>query len=126
MDNGVVYDKLRLQHFDGRLLHLQNGWGDTKKERYITEMWLILDGGGFVHIDGKEYRLKKGDFCFFPDTLAAEYGCDRDCLTMQIVGLESNLLSGSLVEWLDCSEWVVPLSAADFNTCLQLMQAVAV
>ncbi len=126
MDNGSLYNRLLLQHFDGRLLDLKRGWHDSKQPRSITELWLIVDGGGYLQIDGREYHLKPGDFCFLPDTLAASYGCDQDRLLMHIVGLESNLLSGSLFDWLHCSDWVVHLSAESFEECQRLMQAVAV
>lgn len=123
MENNTVYNQLRLQHFDGRLYDMERGWKDVKNPHKQSQLWLVMDGGGYLKVGEKEYRLTRGDFCLLPDTVRVEYGCDREeHLQMWGVGMYSKVLSVSLFDWLECSQWVVPLSGMAFEECLALME----
>lgn len=125
LNSMVIYSRLQLQLLSAYKQTLPRGWSDVRKPGMTTMIWLVLDGGAYLQIDDKEYRIKAGDFCLLPETARMSYGCDKDeSFTLWCTHLNTDLLSGSLFDWIDCSSWVTPLTPAEMAECIRFYQQI--
>lgn len=108
MSNLLPYQQLQLKTSHVLRHDLWHGWSAAEESRKYNELWLVMDGGAYLKVDGHEYRLKKGDVCLLPDILSKENGCDiAEHFDVLVAHFEATLLSASLFEHIRCTDWVV-------------------
>lgn len=108
MQGNLPYQQLQLRVNHTLQLDLWKGWSASEPCRQYSELWLVTSGGGYLKVDGHEYRLEEGDICLLPDILPKENGCDTaDHFDVLVTHFEATLLSDSLFRHVRCAEWVV-------------------
>lgn len=115
-----IYNRLRLQCISVRKQIFTKGWGDKRIPNMDSVLCLVLDGSAFLNVGNKSYRVKKGDFYLLPENAYSTFGCDEEeKFILRYVHFRTDLLSCSLFNWIDCSEWAVHLSDFDFKRCIE-------
>lgn len=116
--NAVICNQLRLQVFDVRKQFFSPGWSDVRSVGMNSALCLVLEGSAYLKVGQKSYSVKKGDMYLLPETEESSFGCDStDGLLLQYVHLKTETSSGSLFDWLSCSDWCVSLSEKDQREC---------
>jgi mannose-6-phosphate isomerase-like protein (cupin superfamily) len=66
LDNSGFLNFFELDHLQAGILRLKPGEQDTQEPHSLDEVYLVLDGDGFIEIGKKTYTLKKDLFIFVP------------------------------------------------------------
>lgn len=121
MSNVLPYRQLSLQMNHISRIDLWCGWSAAEDNRQWSELWLVIGGSAYLHVDGHQYRLKAGDICLLPDILPKANGCDTDDgFDVLVFHFDATLLSASLFEHIRCDTWVVHPEPAVFDELYQL------
>lgn len=122
MKNLEIYYYLKLHFKNCRTLDLPKGWSDTKHAGMNSQLWLVTGGSAYLQIGQEKYLVKKGHFCLLPENQNVAYGCnDKDGFQLWVVQFDSELLSGSLFDWINVL-WVLSLSNEEIEKCIQLFK----
>lgn len=116
--NTVICNQLRLQVLDVRKQFFSPEWSDVRSVGMNTVLCLVVDGSAYVNVGKKSYRAKKGDLYLLPETKQSSFGCDSaDGLTLWYVHLKTEMPSGSLFDWIACSDWCISLTKNEQKEC---------
>ena len=66
LDNSGFLNFFDLKHLQAGILRLKPGERDTQEPHSLDEIYLILEGDGFIEIGKKAYSVKKDLFVFVP------------------------------------------------------------
>jgi mannose-6-phosphate isomerase-like protein (cupin superfamily) len=66
LDNSAFLNFFDLQHLQVGILRLKPGELDTQEPHSLDEIYLVLEGDGFIEIGKKAYTVKKDLFIFVP------------------------------------------------------------
>jgi mannose-6-phosphate isomerase-like protein (cupin superfamily) len=66
LDNSDFLNFFDLQHLQVGILRLKPGERDTQESHPSDEIYLVLEGDGFIEIGKKAYILKKDLFIYVP------------------------------------------------------------
>lgn len=66
LDNSGFLNFFELDHLQAGILRLKPGEQDTQEPHSLDEVYLVLEGDGFIEIGKKTYTLKKDLFIFVP------------------------------------------------------------
>ena len=66
LDNSDFLNFFDLQHLQVGILRLKPGEKDTQEPHPSDEIYLVLEGDGFIEIGKKAYILKKDLFIYVP------------------------------------------------------------
>jgi mannose-6-phosphate isomerase-like protein (cupin superfamily) len=66
LDNSDFLNFFDLQHLQVGILRLKPGERDTQEPHPSDEIYLVLEGDGFIEIGKKAYILKKDLFIYVP------------------------------------------------------------
>jgi len=66
LDNSDFLNFFDLQHLQVGILRLKPGEKDTQEPHASDEIYLVLEGDGFIEIGKKAYILKKDLFIYVP------------------------------------------------------------
>ena len=66
LDNSEFLNFFDLRHLQAGLLRLKPGESDTQGPHSSDEIYLVLEGNGFIEIGKKAYILKKDLFIYVP------------------------------------------------------------
>ena len=62
LDNSEFLNFFDLRHLQAGILRLKPGESDTQEPHSSDEIYLVLEGNGFIEIGKKEYSIKKDSF----------------------------------------------------------------
>jgi mannose-6-phosphate isomerase-like protein (cupin superfamily) len=66
LDNSGFLNFFDLKHLQAGILRLKPGERDTQEPHSLDEIYLVLEGDGFIEIGKKAYSVKKDLFIFVP------------------------------------------------------------
>lgn len=66
LDNSGFLNFFDLQHLQAGILRLKPSELDTQEPHSLDEIYLVLEGDGFIEIGKKAYTVKKDLFIFVP------------------------------------------------------------
>jgi mannose-6-phosphate isomerase-like protein (cupin superfamily) len=66
LDNSEFLNFFDLRHLQAGLLRLKPGQSDTQEPHSSDEIYLVLEGNGFIEIGKKSYAVKKDLFIYVP------------------------------------------------------------
>lgn len=119
----VLCNQLRFQAHYVRKQTMTSGWSDTRPAGMDTNLWLVLKGSAYLHVGDKQYRVKAGDLCLLPETEHMTFGCDGEQdLVLWYTHMKTDMPTGTLFDWIECSDWVVSLSNKEQKTCEQYFE----
>ena len=83
LDNSGFLNFFDLQHLQVGILRLKPGELDTQEPHSLDEIYLVLEGDGFIEIGKKAYTLKKDLFIFVPAEVKHRfYGNTKEILVI--------------------------------------------
>jgi mannose-6-phosphate isomerase-like protein (cupin superfamily) len=65
LDNSGFLNFFELEHLQAGILRLRPGEQDTQEPHSSDEVYMVLEGNGFIEIGKKSYSLKKYWFYIF-------------------------------------------------------------
>ena len=66
LDNSGFLNFFDLKHLQAGILRWKPGERDTQEPHSLDEIYLVLEGDGFIEIGKKAYSVKKDLFVFVP------------------------------------------------------------
>jgi mannose-6-phosphate isomerase-like protein (cupin superfamily) len=66
LNNSEFLNFFDLRHLQAGLLRLKPGESDTQEPHSSDEIYLVLEGNGFIEIGKKSYAVKKDLFIYVP------------------------------------------------------------
>jgi mannose-6-phosphate isomerase-like protein (cupin superfamily) len=83
LDNSGFLNFFDLKHLQAGILRLKPGERDTQEPHLLDEIYLVLEGDGFIEIGKKAYTLKKDLFIFVPAEVKHRfYGNTKEILVI--------------------------------------------
>jgi mannose-6-phosphate isomerase-like protein (cupin superfamily) len=83
LDNSGFHNFFDLQHLQVGILRLKPGELDTQEPHSSDEIYLVLEGDGFIEIGKKAYMVKKDLFIFVPAEVRHRfYGNTKEILVI--------------------------------------------
>jgi len=83
LDNSDFLNFFDLQHLQVGILRLKPGEKDTQEPHASDEIYLVLEGDGFIEIGKKAYVLKKDLFIYVPANVRHKfYGNTQEILVV--------------------------------------------
>jgi mannose-6-phosphate isomerase-like protein (cupin superfamily) len=83
MDSEYFLDFFELEHLQTGILRLKPGERDTQDPHSADEVYLVLEGDGFIEIGKKQYSLKKDLFIYVPANVSHRfYGNKKEILVV--------------------------------------------
>lgn len=83
LDNSGFLAFFELEHLQAGILRLRPGEQDTQEPHSLDEVYLVLEGDGFIEIGIKAYKLKKDLFIFVPAKVKHRfYGNTKEILVV--------------------------------------------
>lgn len=83
LDGSGFLDFFELEHLQAGILRLKPGEYDTQKPHSSDEVYLVLEGDGFIEIGRKRYLIKKDLFIFVPAEVKHRfYGNTKEILVV--------------------------------------------
>ena len=83
LDNSGFLDFFELEHLQVSILRLRPGEQDTQEPHSSDEVYMVLEGDGFIEIGKKSYSLKKDLFIFVPAEVKHKfYGNTKEILVL--------------------------------------------
>jgi mannose-6-phosphate isomerase-like protein (cupin superfamily) len=83
LDNSEFLNFFDLQHLQVGILRLKPGEKDTQEPHASDEIYLVLEGDGFIEIGKKAYIIKRDLFVYVPARLKHRfYGNTREILVV--------------------------------------------
>jgi mannose-6-phosphate isomerase-like protein (cupin superfamily) len=61
---GYFLDFITTRHIQAGILRLQAGDNDTQEPHSVDEVYYVIQGNGFINLDGKNYAIKQGTSIF--------------------------------------------------------------
>ena len=76
--NTYFLDFLHTNSFDAGLLRLNPGERDTQGPHSADEIYFVIEGEGYIYIQDKRHRIKKGSCVFIPLTTKHHFHGNSD------------------------------------------------
>ena len=73
LDNSGFLNFFDLKHLQVGILRLKPGESDTQEPHSSDEIYLVLEGDGFMEIGKKEYSIRKDLFIFAPANVSHRF-----------------------------------------------------
>ena len=73
LDNSGFLNFFDLKHLQVGILRLKPGESDTQEPHSSDEIYLVLEGDGFMEIGKKEYSIRKDLFIFVPANVSHRF-----------------------------------------------------
>ena len=61
---GYFLDFITTRHIQAGILRLHAGGNDTQEPHSVDEVYYVIQGNGFINLDGKNYAIKQGTSIF--------------------------------------------------------------
>jgi mannose-6-phosphate isomerase-like protein (cupin superfamily) len=83
LDNSEFLNFFDLRHLQAGILRLKPGESDTQEPHSSDEIYLVLEGNGFIEIGKKAYIVKKDLFIYVPANVNHKfYGNTQEILVV--------------------------------------------
>jgi mannose-6-phosphate isomerase-like protein (cupin superfamily) len=83
LDGSGFLGFFEIDHLQAGILRLKPGEQDTQEPHSLDEVYLVLEGDGFIEIGKKVYTLKKDLFIFVPAKVKHRfYGNTKELLVV--------------------------------------------
>jgi mannose-6-phosphate isomerase-like protein (cupin superfamily) len=83
LDNSGFLNFFDLQHLQAGILRLRPGELDTQEPHSLDEIYLVLEGDGFIEIGKQVHTIKKDLFIFVPAEVRHRfYGNTKEILVI--------------------------------------------
>ena len=83
LDNSGFLNFFDLKHLQAGILRLKPGERDIQEPHSLDEIYLVLEGDGFIEIEKKAYSVKKDLFIFVPAEVRHRfYGNTKEILVI--------------------------------------------
>lgn len=83
VENSDFLNFFDLRHLQAGILRLKPGENDTQEPHSSDEVYLVLEGNGFIEIGRKEYSIKKDLFIYVPANVRHKfYGNTQEILVV--------------------------------------------
>ena len=83
LGNSEFLDFFSLRHLQAGILRLKPGESDAQEPHSSDEIYLVLEGNGFIEIGKKAYDLRKDLFIYVPARVRHRfYGNTREILVV--------------------------------------------
>ena len=83
MDGSGFLGFFELEHLQAGILRLKPGEQDTQEPHSLDEVYLVLEGDGYIEIGKKVYTIKKDLFIFVPAEVKHRfYGNTKEILVV--------------------------------------------
>jgi mannose-6-phosphate isomerase-like protein (cupin superfamily) len=83
LDNSEFLNFFDVRHLQAGILRLKPGERDTQEPHSLDEIYLVLEGNGFIEIGKKEYSIKKDLFIYVPANVRHRfYGNTQEILVV--------------------------------------------
>ena len=83
LDNSEFLNFFDLQHLHAGILRLRPGELDTQEPHSLDEIYLVLEGDGFIEIGKQVHTIKKDLFIFVPAEVRHRfYGNTKEILVI--------------------------------------------
>ena len=83
LDGSGFLGFFELEHLQAGILRIKPGEQDTQEPHSLDEVYLVLDGDGFIEIGKKAYTIKKDLFIFVPAEVEHRfYGNTKEILVV--------------------------------------------
>lgn len=83
LDSSGFVNFFELEHLQAGILRLKPGEEDTQQPHSSDEVYLVLEGNGFIEIGKKVYSLRKDLFIFVPAEVKHQfYGNTKEILVV--------------------------------------------
>jgi mannose-6-phosphate isomerase-like protein (cupin superfamily) len=70
----------------GGILRLHKDQPATQSSHYVDEIYHVIEGEGFIRINGKSHAVKKGTFVYIPsDVEHSFYGNESDLIVFYVL-----------------------------------------
>jgi mannose-6-phosphate isomerase-like protein (cupin superfamily) len=83
-------DFLSTENMEAGIIRLHKGQPDTQSSHNVDEIYYIIEGEGFIRINGKSHDVKKGTFVYIPsDVEHSFYGNESDLIVFYVLADKS-------------------------------------
>ena len=73
-------DIMHTNSFDVGILRLNPGQKDTQGPHSYDELYFVVEGEGFISIQGKDHKIRKGSCIFIPSKIKHYFHGNKDRL----------------------------------------------
>ena len=80
--NSYFLDVMHTSSFEVGILRLNPGQKDTQGPHSSDELYFVVEGDGFIRIQGKDYGIKKGSCIFIPAETKHYFHSNKGRLTV--------------------------------------------
>jgi mannose-6-phosphate isomerase-like protein (cupin superfamily) len=79
-------DFLNTENMEAGIIRLHKGQPDTQSSHNVDEIYYIIEGEGFIRINGKSHDVKRGTFVYIPsDVEHSFYGNESDLIVFYVL-----------------------------------------
>ena len=75
--NDYFANFLNTKHFEVGIIRLRGNQKDTQDTHPLDELYYVIEGEGYIHIDGKNHGVGKGTTIFVPAYAAHNFHGNR-------------------------------------------------
>jgi mannose-6-phosphate isomerase-like protein (cupin superfamily) len=84
-ENDYFADFLNTKHLDAGIIRLREDQKDTQGTHPLDELYYVIEGNGYIRLNGKNHRVGKGTIIFVPaDTEHNFHGNRGDLIVLYI------------------------------------------
>lgn len=85
-NNAYFVDFLNTKFIEAGILRLHRDQSDTQSSHPVDEIYYVIEGEGFIRINGKQHKVKKGTSIFVPANVEHNfYGNNADLLVLYVL-----------------------------------------
>jgi mannose-6-phosphate isomerase-like protein (cupin superfamily) len=82
-------DFLNTKSFEAGIIRLRKDQEDTQSTHLVDEIYYVIEGEGFIRIDGKNHEIRQGTSIFIEANVKHKfYGNTRDLVILYILSKE--------------------------------------
>jgi mannose-6-phosphate isomerase-like protein (cupin superfamily) len=87
IQGGYFIDFISTRGIQAGIILLHAGENDTQEPHSVDEVYYVIEGNGFIKVDGKDRAIKKGTSIFIPAKAEHKFhGNKRDLLIFYALG----------------------------------------
>ena len=96
LDTNLYFlDVMHTSSFEVGILRLNPGQKDTQGQHSSDELYFVIEGEGFISIQGKDRNIKKGSCIFIPSNMNHHFHGNKDRLIVLYVFIYTHTKSAS-------------------------------
>ncbi len=85
-DNDYFVDFLNTKSLEAGLIRLRRGQEDTQTTHPKDELYFVIEGEGYLRVDGKSHRIRRGSTIFVPSISKHNfYGNPEDLIVLYVL-----------------------------------------